>query len=104
MKVLVDTNVMISALLNPNGTAAKALYKTSDKRFSLYLSYYCIDEFKRIMLDKFPHRQHLLNDFLTALLKFAHFLKTPDKTATAESQLNDVNDRPILRAAMAEKN
>ena len=64
MKVLIDTNIIISAALFPNGQAAKAFTKAPTLPFEPVLCDYVIDEVHRKFLEKWPHRVMELEAFL----------------------------------------
>jgi predicted nucleic acid-binding protein len=52
LKILVDTNILISALLYPNSKLSRALCHVADN-YDLVLSDYNIAEFRRIAEKKF---------------------------------------------------
>ena len=54
MKVMIDTNIVISAVLFPNGKAAQAFYKALMPPYEPMLCDYVIDELHRIFREKFP--------------------------------------------------
>ena len=66
MRVFVDTNVVISAMLFPNGKVAKVFSHLLEKH-TLIISSYTKDECKEVFEKKFP-------EFLRFLLRFTHFL------------------------------
>lgn len=103
MRVLIDTNVLISAALRPDGIPYLAY-----KKAALYPNHGLIceqnvDELKRIFNKKFPGRLTSLDKFLSVALLTLELVPVPDGELTAELQIRDVNDRPILRAAIAAK-
>lgn len=53
MQVMVDSNTLLSALLFPNGAAAKAFEKCI-QNYDLIICTYVIDECKRVVRKKFP--------------------------------------------------
>ena len=94
MKILVDTNVMISAMLYPGSKPAKALFHVADNH-ELVLSDHNITEFHRIARDKLSKVQADIDCFLTELsYELIH--------ASEESQklIADPMDAPILNAAL----
>ena len=56
LKILADTNILISALLYPESVPAKALYHAANNH-DFVLSDYNIAEFRRIAKDKFSKAQ-----------------------------------------------
>ena len=64
MKVMIDTNIIISAALNPNGTAAAAFMKALTTPFEPVLCDYIVDELHRKFQTKFPQKVIALEAFL----------------------------------------
>ena len=54
MMVVIDTNIIISAVLNPSGRASEALAKTLRKPFEPVVCSYILDELHRKFEEKFP--------------------------------------------------
>ena len=94
MRILVDSNTLISALFYPNSKPAKALYHTVDNH-ELVLCDYNINELRRIAKEKFPHTQADIDLFLTELpYELILAIESPQKL------INDPKDAPILNAAI----
>lgn len=68
MKVLIDTNILISAALNLNSTPGQAFFKAAT-----------------------------LEAFLAIALTTISIVSTPDVEHETEKAIRDVMDRPILR-------
>ena len=100
MKVLIDTNILISAMLNPNGTPYKAYLKAVSYPNHALICEQNIDELTRIFNKKFPNRLDSLNRFLSVALISIEIVKIPTEEVSAEALLRDIADRPILRAAV----
>ena len=62
-----------------------------------------VDELKRIFHKKFPNRLAALDRFLSIALLSLELVPTPTEEISLESQIRDINDRPILRAAIMAK-
>lgn len=62
-----------------------------------------VDELKRIFHKKFPNRLTALDRFLSIALLSLELVPTPTEEISLESQIRDINDRPILRAAIMAK-
>lgn len=75
MRILIDTNILISAALNSNGTPYKAYLKAVTQ----------------------------LEKFLAYSLSVIEVATTPEMEEDAEKLIRDVKDRPILRAALNAK-
>ena len=102
MKVMVDTNIIISAALFPEGKAALAFYKALFSPFEPLLCDYVIDELHRKFREKFPDRLPDLEAFLVNVSPLIQTVSTPTEALMAENAIRDPKDRPILRAALNE--
>ena len=100
MRVLIDTNVLISAALNPNSPTAEAYRKAASNPNHGMICEQNVDEIKRIFNKKFPNKLAALDRFLATALMTLELVPIPEKEAASEEQIRDVNDRPILRAAI----
>ena len=96
MKILVDTNTLISALFYPGSKPAKALYHAADNH-DLVLSDHNIAEFRRIAKEKFSDRQADIDLFLTELTY--DLIPAPE---APQKLIADPKDAPILNAAIIE--
>ena len=100
MRVMIDTNIFISAALFPNGRAADAFYKALVPPFKPVVCDYVIDELHRKFQEKFPNRTVELEAFLYTALSVFDIVSTPEDVVEAEAKIRDPKDRPILRAAL----
>lgn len=104
MRVLIDTNVLISAALSVGGTPFQAYVKASSYPNHGLICEQNVDEMKRIFNKKFPNRLAALDKFLSAALLTLELVPVPTDENLSETQIRDVNDRPIiLRAAIEAK-
>lgn len=103
MRVLIDTNVLISAALSANGTPFQAYVKAASYSNHGMICEQNVDEMKRIFNKKFLHRLAALDKFLSAALLTLELIPVPTDENVSETQIRDVNDRPILRAAIEAK-
>ena len=103
MRVLIDTNVLISAALSVSGTPFQAYVKAASYPNHGLICEQNVDEMKRIFNKKFPHRLAALDKFLSAALLTLELIPVPTDETVSETQIRDINDRPILRAAIAAK-
>ena len=101
MRVMIDTNIFISAVLFPDGRASAALKKALVPPCKPLTCSYVIDELKRKFLEKFPDRTEDLEGFLQSALSVIEIVDTPTKAAKSETLIRDKKDRPILRAALS---
>lgn len=100
MKVFIDTNILISSMLNPNGTPYQAYIKAVTYPNKAVICTQNIEELIRIFNKKFPHRLDSLNRFLSDALLSIEVVPVPSNKMDDESLIRDVADRPILRAAI----
>lgn len=103
MRILIDTNVLISAALSANGTPYQAYKKAAAYPNHGLICEQNVDELRRIFNKKFPSRLAALDKFLSAALLTLELVPIPVDEFASETQIRDVNDRPILRAAIAAK-
>jgi putative PIN family toxin of toxin-antitoxin system len=97
--VMLDTNIIVSAIYNPDGTAFQAYQKASEPPYALVLSDQIIDELRRIFNRKFLHRISDMERFLAVAHYGLVVLAATDAISADEAEIRDANDRPILRAA-----
>ena len=100
MKVLIDTNVLVSAFLHPGSTPYKAFYKAVTWPHSGILCDQNVDELRRIFNRKFPEKVGAMETFLSLALMTLDLVPVPVLEADDEGKVRDVKDRPILRAAI----
>lgn len=103
MRVLIDTNVLISAALSTSGVPFQAYVKAASYPNHGLICEQNVDEMKRIFNKKFPNRLASLDKFLSVALMTLELVPIPMDENCSESQIRDVNDRPILRAAIEAK-
>ena len=99
MHILIDTNILISAALFPNGKAAEALTKALLPPYKPYTCDYILNELRSKFIEKFPDKLDALNSFLALSLPVIKVIVTPDQSVDEETKIRDIKDRPILRAA-----
>lgn len=102
MRLLIDTNILISAALFPDSVPAKAYTKAMTPPHEALVCDYSLDEMRRVFNRKFPRRLHDFERFLSNLTLAVGIVRTPEQTESVEKEnaIRDVNDRPILRAAV----
>ncbi len=100
MKVLIDTNILISAALNPSGTPFKAYLKAVTYPNHGMVCEQNIDEMRRIYNRKFPERISDFERFLSMALMTLELVPIPEEEDFDEQKIRDANDRTILRAAL----
>ncbi|MCI8929385.1 MAG: putative toxin-antitoxin system toxin component, PIN family [Lachnospiraceae bacterium] len=100
MRILIDTNVLISAALRANGVPYQAYVKAASYPNHGLICEQNVDEMKRIFNKKFPKRLAALDKFLSMALLTLELVPIPTDENMSESQVRDADDRPILRAAI----
>lgn len=100
MKVLIDTNILISAALSNKGTPYQAFVKAVSYPNHGLVCEQNIDEMRRIFNRKFPKKISALETFLSLALLTLQVVPTPIVEHSSEQAIRDVKDRPILRAAI----
>ena len=103
MRILIDTNILISAALNSHGTPYKAYLKAVTYPNKGIICDQNIEELWRIFNRKFPTKISMLEKFLAYSLSVIEVATTPEMEEDAEKLIADVKDRPILRAALNAK-
>lgn len=103
MKVLIDTNILISAALSNKGKPYQAFIKAVSYPYRGLVCEQNIDELRRIFNRKFPKKLQALDNFLSLALLTLEVVPIPIETYTSEEMIRDANDRPIFRAALYAK-
>jgi len=100
MRIMVDTNVMVSAFVLSSPHMLK-LIDTISEQHTIILSTYILDELKRVTKLKFPQKHEQLESFLREL-PFV-LTRTPDIIDKSEyPPIRDTKDLPILVSALRE--
>ena len=100
MRILIDTNVLLSPIVNPKGTPFQAYLKAVSFPNHALICDQNIEELRRIFNKKFPKRIDALNRFLSIALLSIEIVQIPTDETDSESLIRDTADRPILRAAI----
>ncbi|MCL2815828.1 MAG: putative toxin-antitoxin system toxin component, PIN family [Oscillospiraceae bacterium] len=98
-RVMLDTNILFSAMYNSNGKPFAAFAKASEMPYRLVLCDQIIDELRRNFNRKFPAKIPILERFLSITQYNLITLTSEDEIVDDEENIRDVTDRPILRAA-----
>ena len=98
MRIMLDTNVLVSAFIFKGQTIVKMIDFLTDNH-SIVLSSYVLNELKEVIKDKFPAKHAELDTFLTNL-PFEH-VYTPDiLDKTQYPALRDSDDLPVLASSI----
>lgn len=99
MRIMLDTNVLISMLLFPNERFKKILdYITRNHK--LVLSSFVIAELFAVVERKFPSKRQAVDSFLADLAY--ELVYTPYNMQGNLFEIRDINDYPVLYSAIIE--
>ena len=98
-RVMLDTNVLFSAMYSFEGNPFAAFAKASEMPYRLVLCDQIIDELRRNFNRKFPAKIPVLERFLSITQYDLITLSPEDEVIDDEENIRDDTDRPILRAA-----
>lgn len=100
MRIMIDTNIIISAILFPNSSPSRFIEEVTSKH-SIVLCSHIIDELHRVFNKKFKDKLLYLEKFLS---KFSfELVYTPqDIEVYKYPNIRDVADLPILVSAIIE--
>ena len=99
MRIMLDTNVLISALLFP-GVKMNAMMNCIFTQHELVLSSYVVNELKSVIKRKFPQKE-LVIDKLLMVMSFEQ-VYTPDTLEEGLFNIRDIKDYPVLYTAIIE--
>ena len=98
MRVFVDTNIVISAMLFPNGKVAKVFSHLLEKH-TVIISSYTKEECVEVFEKKFPAKKEQLEIFFDGI-NFEEF-KSPEKLDEKKyPKIRDIKDLPVLVSAI----
>jgi putative PIN family toxin of toxin-antitoxin system len=105
IKILVDTNILVSAALFPGSVPDRAYAKAVTPPYKAVACDYSMDELRRVFDTKFPRRLREYERFVSLMALSVEVIPTPadDGRQEDENKIRDIKDRPILRAAIAAK-
>ena len=99
MRIMLDTNVLISSLLFPSRKMNSLMHYIL-LQHKLVLSSYVADELKTVTSKKFPNKTKLID---TLLLQMSfELVYTPNNIDTTLFDIRDINDYPVLYSAITE--
>ena len=100
MRVMLDTNVLISALLFPSERMTK-LFENLVVNHTVVLCSYVIDELHMVVERKFPNKADVVEKLLGRMsYELVYTPKTIDK---AMLEIRDVKDYPVIYTAILEE-
>lgn len=99
MRVMIDTNVLISALLFPSQQMNTLIYKITTEH-QLVLSSYVVEELLNVVRRKFKSKLGAV-DLLLSQLPY-ELVYTPAQPKTGLFEIRDEKDYPVLYSAIVE--
>ncbi|TYZ19625.1 putative toxin-antitoxin system toxin component, PIN family [Selenomonas ruminis] len=102
MRILIDTNILISSIIG-HGTPFKAYVKAVSYPNRGVICTQNVDELRRIFNRKFPKKIEAMEKFLSLAMQSVELVQIPEEEVEQEKKIRDVNDRAIMRAAVAAK-
>lgn len=98
MRIMLDTNVLISAILFRSENPSRLIEKVAED-YTLVLSTYVVEELKSVVYRKFPSKMKAIEKFLTALsYELEYSPKNYDDTPLFE--IRDDKDYMVLHTAI----
>jgi putative PIN family toxin of toxin-antitoxin system len=98
MRIVLDTNVIVSALLNPSGAPAAVLNLVLRQSATLLVDNRILFEYSDVLRrEKFAFPPHAVD----ALLDFARASSQYVTTAQSKTKLRDEDDRPFYEVAVS---
>lgn len=92
MKVLIDTNILISAALSSGGTPFLAYVKAVTQPNHAVVCEQNLDELRRVFNRKFPTKLYALDSFLALALMTIEVVPVPEPEIESEQSLRDAAD------------
>jgi len=99
MRVMIDTNILISVLLFPSQQMNALIYKITTEH-QLVLSSYVVDELLNVIRRKFKNKLEAA-DLLLSQLSY-ELVYTPAKPRPGLLEIRDERDYPVLYTAITE--
>ncbi len=96
MRVMIDTNILISLMLSPKGQVATVM-KALVRKHTLCVPSFCLLEMEEVVRRKWPHRFPQFDAFLQRLPY--ETIRTPDILPQIP-YIRDACDSPVLATAM----
>lgn len=101
MRVMIDTNVFVSSMLNPFGLNALAFKKAIEPPFTPLTCVRVISETHKVIQKWFPKKAYSLEIWLDLVFPAFECVHPPiNREYELELKIRDPMDRPILRAVI----
>lgn len=103
MRILIDSNIIISAVYSKNSVPYQAYKKAVEPPHQGLICEQNIEEIRRVFNRKFPAKIQAFESFITSMLSAVEVVPVPQSIHPDEEEIRDIDDRPILRAAIKAK-
>jgi putative PIN family toxin of toxin-antitoxin system len=100
VKVLIDTNLLVSAVYAPGSTPHLAFKKAVTPPCQGLICEQSLVELRRVFNRKFPAKVQAFERFIETALAVVEIVPIPINIHPSEAKVRDVDDRPIPRAAI----
>jgi uncharacterized protein len=101
IKIVLDTNVLLSGIAFPSGVPGKIVAAWRNGSIDVFLSQFILQELRRV-LPRLSHRHGLTDDEIDDLLDLLSILaETIEPADPDDSKLRDANDLPVLGTLVA---
>lgn len=99
MRIMLDTNVIISALLFPSKRMHE-LFETIVINHTMVISSYVIDELHQVVERKFPNKKDIIENLLAKMSY--ELVYTPKNIDNLLVSIRDIKDYPVIYTAIIE--
>ena len=99
MRVMLDTNILISALLFPS-SQMNNFFETLVLNHTMVLSSYVIDELHKVIERKFPNKIEIIERLLERMSY--ELVYTPQIIDNTLISIRDIKDYPVIYTAITE--
>lgn len=100
MRVLIDSNVLFSAVYSEGSVPHQAYRKAVEPPYQALVCEQSLEEIRRAFNRKFPDKIQALERFIASILSVVEVVPVPPSKHPDEDLVRDSDDRPILRAAI----
>lgn len=103
MRVVLDTNIVVSRYVAPQGVVAQVLERWRQQSFELVVSEAVLSEFQRVLAYDRIRARHLMSDeeILALIEDFREFAILVEPSETADAIKDDPDDNKFLECAEA---
>ena len=100
MKVLIDSNIIVSSILKKDSTPHQAYKKAVEPPFKGVICEQNVEEIRKAFSIKFPDKLPMFEQFINTAKSEVDINSIPPLSNSTEDIIRDIKDRPILRAAI----